>query len=358
MHLAQLRAENFRLFQRLSLRPHPRLNLVVGANAAGKTSLLEILYCLGRAKSFRGNSPAELAGPAAKHWIAAGKLEQPDQPEIALGVRWRSGQTEIRYGNAHAAAADLVRALPVQILEPSMHRLLQDGPGYRRSFLDWGVFHVEHSFHSIWRRYQRALRQRNQALRGRGGDGEVRAWETELVSAGLELDRLRREHLARIAPAAGGLIGELLDIRDWKLELRSGWNAEAPFEQRLRSQLARDRRMGMTVEGPHRAELLIRLDDHAVKNRISRGQQKLLIAALLLAQCTLILEKTGRPPILLVDDFPAELAELFQARLLAALKRYPGQIFVTAFERSGPLHTLADAAMFHVEQGHLTPVQC
>lgn len=358
MFLAQLRAENFRLFQRLSLRPHPRLNLFVGPNAAGKTSLLEIIYCLGRAKSFRGNSPAELAGTAAKHWIAAGHIANPDQPEVPLGVRWIGGQTEVRFAGAHAAAAELVRAFPVQILEPGMHRLLQDGPGYRRSFLDWGVFHVEHSFHQTWRRYQRALRQRNQALRGRGSDSEVRSWDAELVGSGLELDRLRREHVAEITPATGALIKDLLGIKDWQLELRPGWNAEAGFEQRLRSQLARDRRMGMTVEGPHRAELLIRLDEHSVKNRISRGQQKLLIAALLLAQSALVHARTGKPPALLVDDFPAELAPAFQAALMNALQQYPGQLFITSFDRGGPLEALREASMFHVEQGRLTPIQC
>lgn len=355
MYLAQVRAENFRLLHRLSLRPHPRLNLVLGANAAGKTSLLEVIYTLGRAKSFRGSSPAELAGAEGRQWLASGKLVLDGQPETSLGLRWSGGDTEIRYANAYASAAELVRTLPVQILEPGMHRLLQDGPGYRRSFLDWGVFHVEHSFHSTWRRYQRALRQRNIALRSRGADQEVRAWDGELVAAGLELDRLRQQHVTDILKSARSGVKQLLDLDDAQLELRSGWSAGESLAQRLAGQLARDRRMGMTVEGPHRAELLIRLNGHGVKNRVSRGQQKLLIAALLLAQCTLVYQRNGRAPILLVDDFPAELAESFQLRLLAALNNYPGQVFITAFERSGPLSALTEAAMFHVEQGRLTP---
>ena len=358
MHLAHIRAENFRLLSRLSLRPHRRLNLVVGANAAGKTSFLEALYTLGRAKSFRGNSPAELAGPGAKDWWVAGQVEIEDTPPSPLGVQWVEGETRIRYRQAVASAADLVRALPVQILEPGMHRLLQEGPGYRRSFLDWGVFHVEQGFHEVWRRYQRSLRQRNQALRRRVSDQEVRVWDTELCLAGTALGQLRQSHLQAILPRAQVLAAELLDGVNISLELQPGWNIQQSLQERLVSQLERDRRMGMTVEGPHRAELRIRLDEHQVKNRISRGQQKLLIAALLLAQCELIRQHTGTAPILLVDDFPAELAAPFQQSLWQALSRYPGQVFVTSFDRSGPLSTLQDAAVFHVEQGRVTPLQC
>lgn len=358
MSLAHIRAENFRQFSSLSLRAHRRLNLILGANAAGKTSLLEVLYTLGRAKSFRGNSPAELAGPQAKHWWVSGKQETDDQPACMLGVKWMAGETQIRYGQAYAATADLVRALPVQILEPGMHRLLQEGPSYRRSFLDWGVFHVEHSFHDCWRRYQRALRQRNQALRRRASAREISVWDLELTASGLELARMRREHLGQLEPGAGALIQNLLSVQGCSLELQPGWHAGSTLQERLSSQLERDRRAGMTVEGPHRAELRIRLDDHQVKNRISRGQQKLLIAALLLAQCQLILARTGRPPILLVDDFPAELAEPFQAALLVALREYAGQVFITAFEQTGPLKQVRDAALFHVEQGRVTPAQC
>lgn len=358
MSLAHIRAENFRQFSSLSLRPHRRLNLILGANAAGKTSLLEVLYTLGRAKSFRGNSPAELAGAHAEHWWVSCKQETDDQPAHTLGVKWVAGETQIRYDQAYAATADLVRVLPVQILEPGMHRLLQDGPSYRRSFLDWGVFHVEHSFHDTWRRYQRALRQRNQALRRRASAREVSVWDIELTTAGVELARLRREHLNQLEPGVGAMIKKLLSVQGWSLELQPGWHAGASLQERLSSQLDRDRRAGMTVEGPHRAELRIRLGDHPVKNRISRGQQKLLIAALLLAQCQLILTHTGKPPVLLVDDFPAELAEPFQVALLAALREYPGQVFISAFEQTGPLKRLQEAALFHVEQGRVTPAQC
>lgn len=356
MRVLQLKAENFRLFERLSLQPHRRLNFFFGPNAAGKTTLLETIYALGRGKSFRGNSPAELAGAAGAHWWVYGRIgRDPDALTHQLGVRWLDRNTEVRVDGSSGRALDLLQRLPVQLLEPGMHRVLQDGPTYRRSFLDWGVFHVEPSFLSVWRRFRRALRQRNQALRQGAADRELAAWEPELAEAGEALQALRSQHLDRIRPAVQQYVSELLDEGDWQFDLQPGWPRGAGLRETLARQRAVDRRMQATQAGPHRAELRIRAGGHAIRHRISRGQQKLLISALLLAQCREIGSHGAGHPVVLVDDFGAELAERYQSALLAALQRYAGQVFVTAFERNGPLAAAMDAAMFHVERGTLRP---
>lgn len=351
MKLVQLKADNFRLIQTLSLQPHGRLNFFFGANAAGKTTLLESIYCLGRAKSFRGSSPQELAGDAGKRWTVFGRSDHPGQAPAQQGLQWTPEGTEIRINNDAASTLDLIRKFPVQILEPGMHRVLQDGPTYRRSFLDWGVFHVEPSFMVAWSRYRRALRQRNQVLRQGGSDRELAVWEPELAEAGSLIHSFREAHLLKIKPDIEQRVQALLDEGEWGFDLHPGWNTDYSLAEALARHRERDRRMGTTLDGPHRAELRIRAGDHAIKNRISRGQQKLLIAALLLAQCLEIHRQLNVPPILLVDDFGAELAERFQKALLEALQTYPGQVFVTAFERSGPLQVPLDATMFHVERG-------
>lgn len=354
MHLAQLRARNFRLFEGLSLRPHRQLNLILGANAAGKTTLLESIFCLGRGRSFRGNSPSELAGQNERRWAVTGVVEEEnDRPPASVLVQWSDAGTELRLARATATTAELVRALPVQILEPATHRLLHDGPSYRRSYLDWGVFHVEQAFYPAWRRYQRALRQRNQALRSRAEPRMIAAWDPELAGAAAEIDQYRRDHLSRLHHRFGELVSRFLGIADWSLELQPGWGGGRTLIENLHEHLGRDRRTGVTSVGPHRAELRIRLDRHQVRNRLSRGQLKLLLAALLLAQCEEIGRHGGRQPILLMDDFAAELAEAFQKSLLITLAQYPGQVFITAFEAAGPLRESGDAATFHVEQGRL-----
>lgn len=357
LELARIRGENFRLFPNFDLQPHPRFNLIIGENAAGKTSFLEAIYCLGRAKSFRGNSPSELAGKAGRHWSLRGRFRAPEFPHEDVAIGWRPDGMSIRQGQQQAVKiVELVKAWPIQIVEPAMHRLLQDGPGYRRSFLDWGVFHVEQQFFPLWRKNQRALRQRNKALRAKAPNTEVIAWNRELAETAETLNGYRKTHLLELRPQLDRYVVDIFGKLDWFVELHSGWPAEITYEAWLAQQLERDRRMGMTVDGAHRAELRMKLDRHQVKNRISRGQQKLLIAALVLSQAKLVYQRTQKFPILLIDDFSAELAPGFQSILLGMLKDYAGQVFLTTFERSSLFDAIGDFGLFHVEHGRVA--QC
>jgi len=356
MTLDELRADNFRLFDRLSLQAHCRLNVVLGVNAAGKSSLLEMIYLLGRGKSFRGGSLQELAGPRERQWNVFGRLsERANGVRSSHGLGWNPDQgLQMRVDGSSASTLDLVQKMPVQILDPGLHRVLQEGPTYRRSFLDWGVFHVEPSFLPTWRRYRRALRQRNQALRTGQSEREVAAWEPELVVSGEALQAYRLHHLQGIQQGVSEYLRVLLGEGEWSFDLSSGWSKSQSLSEALEAHRAQDQRAGVTQLGPHRAELRIRVGHHAAKNRISRGQQKLLISALVLAQCRQIGERTERWPIVLVDDFGAELAEQFQCALMDVLGDYPGQLFVTAFEQSVAFDRVSDKAMFHVEHGRVS----
>lgn len=357
MHFTRVAGENFRLFPAFDLAPAAGVNLLLGANAAGKTTLLEAVHALGRAKSFRG-APPEQAGAAGAHWTLHGRVALPERPELAIGLGWTPAGTELRLDQAEAGVQELVSRVAVQVLEPDSHRLLQEGPVYRRRYLDWGVFHVEHQFFPAWRRYQRALKQRNSALRAGATRAEVEAWNPELVVAGAEVHDCRETHLQHLRSHFGTALAALLGPMDWSLDLSRGWTAGKTLEAALAEHYEQDRRQGKTVAGPHRAELKLKLGAHSAKRQVSRGQQKMLIAALLLAQAALVRERAGLSPVLLVDDFPAELGEPFQRALIAALLAYPGQCFVTSIERTAALRTVAenerDSAMFHVEHGSVS----
>jgi len=349
MTLSRIGAENFRLFERFELAPGPHLNLILGPNASGKTTVLEAIHALGRGNSFRGTA-AEAAGKAGAHWAVHGRLG--GAAEHVIGVGWSADGLELRLDRADIALPDLIRRFPVQVLEPDSHRLLQDGPAYRRRFLDWGVFHVEHQFHAAWRRYHRALRQRNRALKSGAGRSEVEAWNPELVASGEAVHALRLAHLEplreRLGDEIAGLLGE---AGAWALDLAPGWTAGATLAEALVAHYDQDRRQGQTLAGPHRAELRLRLEGRSARRQVSRGQQKLLVAALLLAQARRVAEHTGVAPALLVDDFPAELGGPFQVALIARLDRYPGQVFLTAIEATEALRSAPEMAVFHVEHG-------
>ena len=361
MNFTRVAGENFRLFPAFDLTPAAGVNLLLGANAAGKTTLLEAVYALGRGKSFRG-APPEQAGAAGPHWQLQGRLALPDRPDLTVGLGWTPEGVQLRLDQAESSLQDLVSHVAVQVLEPDSHRLLQEGPVYRRRYLDWGVFHVEHRFFPAWRRYQRALKQRNSALRAAAARAEVEAWNAELVHSGTEVHEYREAHLDRLREHFATAMSALLGDMDWSLELSRGWTAGKALEAALAEHYEQDRRQGKTVAGPHRAELRLKLGAHSAKRQVSRGQQKLLIAALLLAQAALVRQGSGLSPVLLVDDFPAELGEPFQRALLAALLGYPGQCFVTSIERTPALAEIASAgaktgqenAVFHVEHGSVS----
>ncbi|HWY25483.1 MAG TPA: DNA replication and repair protein RecF, partial [Nevskia sp.] len=327
MLITRLEARDFRLFGELALDAHPQFNLVIGDNGAGKTSLLESLHVLGRGASWRV-LPSQLVRDGAHAWQVRGRVDEgTGAPAELLRVTWKDRETSIELGQAALGLSELVRRVPLQILDPGMHRMLEEGPGIRRRFLDWGVFHVEHSFMPVWRRTRRALSQRNAVLREGGAAQLLAPWDRELAESAEQLSALRCAHAAEVETRSQRLLQRLLPGESWQLRYAQGWDAERPYLEVLEANLERDRRHGLTSSGPQRAELGFYTshageDGHgpkAVKGRISRGQQKLLVAAFVLAQCWIVAERGGQLPVLLLDDFSAELSAEFQVRLLALL---------------------------------------
>lgn len=355
MAVALLRGENLRLYRTLQIEPHPKLNLIVGDNAAGKTSLLEALFVTSRGRSFRAQNLSELCGAVGPTWNSFIEL-RAEAGRTRIGIGWTRDGVEMRLDEAKdARVSDVVRAAPLQLIDPLAHRLLDEGPAYRRSFVDWGVFHVEHAFLDIWRRYQRALKQRNKALREALSVNAIEAWNEELASSGELLTQMREQHVAATSKSFAVWAKRLLGEGEVAAEWHRGWPEQETYRDTLARNLAQHQKMGTTVQGPHRAELKISLGEAKAKGRVSRGQQKMLIAAMVLAQAELLIGEGVMPPILLLDDFASELAPEFQARLAAALTAYRGQKFVTAFEVPAAFAG-CDAAMFHVEHGTVRPM--
>src|SRR5512138_1994128 len=274
MSLRRLEVRDFRCIESAELEFDARCNLISGQNASGKTSLLEAIFFLGRGRSFRTPRNETLIRAGSRELLLAGRFEAAGGLR-PVGVRYGTDGFEARAGGSRIGSlAELATILPVQAIDPEVHRLVEEGPQERRRFLDWGVFHVEPRFVEHWRRYQRALKQRNAALRAGSPDEVVRAWDPELVEAGIALAESRRGYFEslRLAVAAAGerLLGAPVE-----LSLHDGWLAGTSLDDALSSAWPRDRERGTTHAGPHRADLTIRLGGDAARHRVSRGQQKL-----------------------------------------------------------------------------------
>jgi DNA replication and repair protein RecF len=351
MALERIEIEGFRCLSRVVLELDPHYNLYLGPNASGKTSLLEALFFLGRGRSFRGRQLEPLIQAGKEEFRLVGQVRL-DEVATVLGVRGRIGGTEYRAGGTPAgSAAELAQYFAPAIIDPELHRLLEDGPHRRRRYLDWGVFHVEPGFLPLWRRYRQALKQRNALLRQSAPARELEAWDPELASSGEQLGTLRERYVLELAQRLTPIARELLGV-DVQLRYTPGWRQAQGLMAALAQGAERDRRLKVTNQGPHRADIAILVDGLPARHRISRGQQKLLVAALILAQVELhAAQRPGRTALLL-DDPAAELDSNSLKRLLARVRSLPVQLFVTALS-TGPQDLGEPGRLFHVERGEI-----
>jgi DNA replication and repair protein RecF len=232
--------------------------------------------------------------------------------------------------------------------------LVEEGSARRRRLMDWGVFHVKREFLGYWRRYQRALSQRNAALRSADGELLIAPWERDLCSAGEEVDRLRSAYIDHLRPHFESLAERLVGP-DTTLVYRRGWPAELNLREALSDSIIRDRRLKTTHVGPHRADLGFVVDGVAARDRVSRGQQKMLAAAFILAQLQCHTALGAAPSTLMLDDPAAELDVDNLGKLLLAIAEIPSQLIVTSVHERG-LKGIDIGRRFHVKQGRFEAV--
>ncbi len=352
MGLTRLEIRNIRNLHSVSVEPGQGLNGLYGLNGSGKTSFLEALYILGRGSSFRSKDLGRVLQDGTQQFLISGKLSPQN---ISIGVEYQAQGVRYRVdGQTVQSRLELAGQLPLLFISPESHALISEGPRQRRRFLDWGVFHVEPGFMPAWRRYQRALKQRNRAL---GESGVETAWDHELARAAEEITQLRRDYLERLSPFVDRFVQRLVELDSISLGFTSGWRQGHEFMEILQESLAQDREYGFTRQGPHRADVIVKVGNHPARDTISRGQQKLLVIALLLSQVALMNEATLRRPVILVDDLAAELDIHHRQRLLAVLSELQAQVFLTVTERQAlPFSDDIAVRWFHVEQDQIMPV--
>ncbi len=355
MILTRLSADGFRNLKQVSLVPSPGINLILGTNGAGKSSLLESIQCLSTGHSFRTRKPRDLIAHGADEFLLTCEMLDPSsgQEHRSGLIRRIDGTVDLKLDFETLRSFQTVtQYLPVKALTPESHGLVQEGPHTRRQFMDWGVFHVEPLFIAAWRDFRRALLQRNTALRLARPDSEVSTWDSILVKNAELIDSWRKAYVARLVEDLTELANTLeLKFRT-ELHYRSGWAEDRSFSEALAGSLDHSRKMKTTTVGPHRGDLSLQSDGHMARAVLSRGQQKSLVYAMELAQLQVLKRATGQKAIVLCDDLQAELDRDSLERVLSLLSDLDLQIFVTATSTSG-LRDRA-ASEFHIEHGRVT----
>lgn len=410
MHVTRLDIRRLRRFDEVQLLPGSGLNLITGDNGAGKTSVLEALHLMAYGRSFRarvrdglirhgddatevfvewrerwpgaaeagpdtGSSPAAGAtgnlaglgtglpgtgdatfvGGATGSLSAAGVTAQTAERTRRAGLRHSGRDWEGRLdGQRVAQLGDLCAALAVVSFEPGSHALITGAAENRRRYLDWGLFHVEQHFLPLWRRYARALRQRNALLKARAGDDQLDAWDRELAEAGEPLSQYRQRYLEAIEPRVARLAAELApSLGALRLEHLPGWRRdEFALVDALLFCRDRDRLAGFTSVGPHRADWRIGFGALPGREALSRGQAKLTALTSLLAQAEHHAAMCMDWPVICLDDLASELDRHHQARVLDWVRTSGAQAFITGTESPpGLVASNGATTLFHVEQG-------
>lgn len=354
MSLVSLELQNIRIYERTRLEPNPHLNLISGANASGKTTLLEAIYLLGTGRSFRTAQADQLRRNGSSDLRVVGKLHKDGGETVRLGlVHSIDGRKMSINGLEQKQVSSLALHLPLQVISPDTHYDFQQNAKHRRGVLDWGLFHVEPDFTKLWTRFQRILQQRNAALKDRSQIKARHAWDDELVETGEKLHAARASLTAQLRPHFQSCCQQLLgENHHVDLILESGWDSEAGFAASLYQDRERDSARGFTHSGPQRADLQISLNAQASRVGASHGQCKMLVIALRLAQIRYLFESRNRNCCLLIDDLAAELDPEHRARLTGFLASLPIQVFVTATESSLiDRESWSSHKTFHVEHG-------
>ena len=355
MRLAHFHIRQFRNLRDVELDACSGVNLITGNNASGKTSLLEAIYYLSHVRSFRTQHFSDLIQHHTNHFELFARLHQGNAQLLPVGIRRSRKVMQFRLNQkAIKRVADIAAKFPVLAIHPDSYRLITAGPAERRQFIDWGVFHVEHGFFNAWRRYKKALSQRNAAFRAHLPMEQCRLWDRLLDESAAEIDRLRSDYIEKLTPCLQPLIDNFFPDRELRIEYRRGWSADSDLIDVLQQNLQRDYRQAHTSAGPHRADLYIRVDGQSAQTGISRGQQKMLVALLRLAQARYFSEVNDKPCVLLYDDLPAELDSGHRSKILQVIRSMRVQLFITAIEAEQlDLSAWKQKKMFHVEQGRL-----
>jgi DNA replication and repair protein RecF len=352
MLLSKLIVSHFRNIHSAELKFAPQVNLIVGDNGSGKTSLLEAVYYLGHAKSFRTPHSTHLINLQENEFVVYGELD----PMQSIGIQRNKTNQQIKIAKQLCVKkSELAKTLPIQIINPDVHKILEDSPRHRRRFLDWGVFHVEHLFWEHWKRYQAILKQRNAALKKRWDKRLIFSWNDELAATVMAITQFKSDYVNALREELNHLPHGFADLQ---IEYQQGWPESLSYVDSLEKHLEADRKIGFTKYGPHRSDLKITINNVAAKDVVSRGQQKFLASVLKIAQVLVYRKAMGFGPLFLVDDIFSELDRTAAHTVIGLLLNTGSQLLITAIDPQSSRAALPHEIikMFHVEHGEFQEV--
>ena len=352
MAISQLSLTDFRNLKSTTLDFDRGFNLISGDNGSGKTSLLEAIYVLCQAQSFRTHQLKQCINHDKSGFLLFGRFDG-----FKAGLSRNQDKLEIRIdGETIKRRSELVKKLPIQIVNADSFVLIEGSPAKRRAFLDWCLFHVEPAYAENWRRFQHALKQRNRLLKTKQDLKQLDYWDQYLLEPSNELNVMRKQYSEKLQFVIRDCFEEILEGIPLAIDYQQGWPDDMDLSQSLERSRERDLRLGFTGPGIHRDDLELTSDGIKVGEVLSRGQSKRVCLVLLLAVLKLVSDVSQGPVILLIDDLHSELDQHAQKLIYRQLLQMDLQLFISNIEQVVPdaIET-KEFKMFHVEHGIIRP---
>ncbi len=357
MSLEKLLIRQFRNINSANLNFNPKINLIVGANGSGKTSLLEAICFLGLGRSFRTHLSNRVISYDRKEFTLYGEVHNQNIT-VPIGLqKSKSGETLLKINGLHGKKlANLTQYLPLQLITPESYTLLTGSPKNRRSFLDWGVFYHDQLFYHNWARIKRLLKQRNAALKQCRTYNELQVWDNELCLLSEAISAQRQAYFDLLIPLINATITDFLPGFSISSQFFCGWDKNnKSLQDYLTDNFNRDKQLGYTTAGPQKADIRFKINGLPIGDLLSRGQLKLFVYALRLAQGLFLNSFDNKQCVFLIDDFSSELDKVKQKTLAKHIINSNAQLFITVIEKNN-IETLfgQERTVFHVEHGKIT----
>lgn len=328
MIIVDLKIHHVRNLNSVHLSLHPRFNFISGPNGSGKTSVLESLYLLSCAHSFRSRELSPVIS-ADEHTLTVFASAEDGS---CISVQKSIGHaTQIKLNKQFCSTtSQLAYALPCQVFYSELFQIIDAGPSERRAVLDWGLFHVKPEYFPLWKEYKKVLKHRNALLKTKAPYEHFIPWDKQLNNLALVMDTMRQEYFIQWSELFYQVLSELT-ATNCSLDYYKGWDKResgVALIEFLSQHFESDKQRQYTQYGPHQADLLIQSSDLKAKQILSRGQQKIILIALKLAQAQLL----SKNCLYLFDDLSSELDMQHQRNLFSYFEKIKGQFVITGIE--------------------------
>ncbi|RCW41469.1 MULTISPECIES: DNA replication/repair protein RecF [unclassified Halanaerobium] len=371
MYLKKILCRHFRNFDELILDLNPNLNIFLGANGQGKTNFLEAIYILAAADSHRTNVNSEMIKWEYNQALVQAILSKRDG-KIKLAMRLDSSGRKVELNdNPLSKINEIMGYLNVVLFSPEDLKIVKEGPSHRRNFIDLEISQVSRYYHHLMGKYNHILKQRNNLLKSiqnknQSSEGDMLSiWDSQLSEIGSKIILKRLEVidklkiLARLAQRQITKGSEDLKLEyDISLKGFSRKLGEAELKKLFAENLLKNREQeinrGYTVVGPHRDDLILKLNEKELRKYGSQGQQRTAALSLKLAELEFMKSETGEYPVLLLDDVFSELDSSRRETLLKVIADNI-QTIITATDEEN-LSGLRNNSynIYEVNQGRIT----